>query len=225
MAEVFIPPASGVASAVGLLVAPSGFDFGHSLAGELDDLDWQAVERLYTVMEEEGRRMVAVASAQSESVRVERRAEMRYGGQFHDIEIELPDPLPSNAAAALRHRFDAEYDRLYGVTLDGYPVQALNWRVLVTAPAPEVRLSIPPTDGKGNPLKGRRPIYLPDDARFVEVPVYDRYRLAPDASIQGPAVVEEAEATTLLWPGDRLAVDGRQNLVIVIGDGGNGGGR
>jgi 5-oxoprolinase (ATP-hydrolysing)/N-methylhydantoinase A len=217
MAEVFIPPASGVASAVGLLVAPSGFDFGHSLAGELDDLDWRAVERLYSGMEEEGRRMVAAAGAASGGVRVERRAEMRYGGQFHDIEVELPDQLPSNAATALRQRFDAEYDRLYGVTLDGYPVQALNWRVLVTGPAPVARLLIPPTKGKGDPLKGRRPIYLPDESGFVEVPVYDRYRLAPGASIQGPAVVEEAEATTLLWASDRLTVDERQNLVIAIG--------
>jgi N-methylhydantoinase A/oxoprolinase/acetone carboxylase beta subunit len=216
MAEVFIPPASGVASAVGLLVAPSGFDFGHSLAGELDDLDWRAVERLYSGMEEEGRRMVAAAGAASGGVRVERRAEMRYGGQFHDIEVELPDQLPSNAATALRQRFDAEYDRLYGVTLDGYPVQALNWRVLVTGPAPVARLLIPPTKGKGDPLKGRRPIYLPDESGFVEVPVYDRYRLAPGASIQGPAVVEEAEATTLLWASDRLTVDERQNLVIAI---------
>lgn len=216
MADVFIPPASGVASAVGLLVAPSGFDFGHSFAGELDDLDWTAVERLYTEMENEGRRMVAAAGTRTEEVRVERRAEMRYAGQFHDIEIPLPAPLPGDTAAALRSHFDAEYARLYGVTLDGYPVQALNWRVLVAAPPPGVGLRMPSRDGSGDPLKGRRAIYLRDEERFVDVPVYDRYSLAVGATLHGPAVVEEAEATTLLWPGDRLTVDRGQNLVIAI---------
>ena len=217
MGEVLIPPASGVASAVGLLVAPSGFDFGHSFAGELDDLDWVAVERLYTEMENEGRLMVAAAGTRAADVRVERRAEMRYAGQFHDIEIALPAPLPANTAAVLRSRFDAEYARLYGVTLDGYAVQALNWRVLVAAPAPGVSLRMPARDGGGDPLKRRREIYLPDEARFVEVPVYDRYDLAAGVNVHGPAVVEEAEATTLLWPGDRLTVDPGQNLVIAIG--------
>jgi 5-oxoprolinase (ATP-hydrolysing) len=216
MREVLIPPASGVASAVGLLVAPSGFDFGHSFAGELDDLDWAAVERLFAGMEDEGRGMVAAAGGRSEAVRIERRAEMRYAGQFHDIEIGLPATVSAGTAAALRRRFDAEYARLYGVALDGYPVQALNWRVLVDAPAASVRIRIPARGDSGGPLPRRRAIYLPDGARFADVPVYSRYELTAGAAIDGPAVVEEAEATTLLWTGDRLTVDAGQNLVIAI---------
>jgi len=215
--EVFIPPASGVASAVGLLVAAPGFDFGHSFAGELEDLDWPAVERLLQQMEDAGRRMVAAAGARPEGGQAERRAEMRYAGQFHDIEIPVPAPLPEHAPSALRSRFDREYARLYGVTLDGYPVQALNWRVLVSAPAPRVDLRVGAAGAGGDPLKGRRPVYLPDEGRFVDVPVYDRYALAPGATVPGPAVVEEAEATTLVWPGDQLSVDARQNLIISAG--------
>ena len=216
MREALIPPASGVASAAGLLVAPSGFDFGHSFAGELDELDWTAVERLYAEMEREGRAMVAAAGARGEAVRIERRAEMRYGGQFHDIEIAVPSPLPPDTARDLRGRFDGEYARLYGVTLDGYPVQALNWRVLVAADAPQVSIRVP-AGGGGAPSARRRPLFLPGGAAFTEVPVYRRYDLAAGAVVPGPAVVEEAEATTLLWPGDRLTVDRGQNLVITIG--------
>ena len=217
MREVLIPPASGVASAVGLLVAPCGFDFGHSFAGELDDLDWPAVERLYDDMEREGRLMVAAAGSRADAARVERRAEMRYAGQFHDIEVPLPAPLPADTAAVLRRRFADEYARLYGATLDGYPIQALNWRVLVAAPAPEIGIRLVGGESDGGAVKGRRAIYLPDEARFGDVPVYNRYRLAAGAAVEGPAVIEEGEATTLVWPGDRLTVDRRQNLVIAIG--------
>jgi N-methylhydantoinase A/oxoprolinase/acetone carboxylase beta subunit len=64
--------------------------------------------------------------------------------------------------------------------------------------------------------KTPRQAHIPEAGGFVEVPVYDRYRLPEGSTITGPAIVEEAEATTLLWPGDRLAVDSQRNLVIHV---------
>ncbi len=215
--EVLIPPASGLASALGLLVAPPGFDFVRSLAGNLEDLDWDAVERLYTEMESQGDAMLAGAGAAPQDTRRERRAELRYVGQFHDIEVAVPAPVGHDAGAVLRQHFDAAYTALYGVSLPGYPVQALNWRVLVSAPAPTIRAwaveemrSRPVSDG------ARRKAYIPDAGGFVEIPVYDRHRLPDDAVVSGPAIIEEAEATTVLWPGDRVTVDARRNLVIRV---------
>src|SRR5207249_4389804 len=93
MRQAIIPPASGLASALGLLVAPAGFDFGHSLTGELQSLNWDEVERLFVQMEDRGREMVLATGIPASSVRAERRAEMRYKGQFHDIEVPLPERL------------------------------------------------------------------------------------------------------------------------------------
>ncbi|HET8679127.1 MAG TPA: hydantoinase/oxoprolinase family protein [bacterium] len=215
--EVLIPPASGLASALGLLVAPPGFDFVRSLAGDLEELDWDAVERLYTEMETQGDTMLAGAGASAGEIRRERRAELRYAGQFHDIEVPVPSPLGQDAGAVLRQRFDAAYAALYGVSLPGYPVQALNWRVLVSAPAPAVKpWAVEEMRSRSVTGKGRRKAYMPDAGGFVEVPVYDRYRLPADAVVLGPAIVEEAEATTVLWSGDRLTVDAGRNLVIRV---------
>src|SRR5881628_1003295 len=218
MRQAIIPPASGLASALGLLVAPAGFDFGHSLTGELQSLNWDEVERLFVQMEDRGREMVLATGMPASSVRAERRAEMRYTGPFHDIEVPLPDRLHHGVVPAIRERFDAEYARLFGLALDGYPVQVLNWRVLVSAPGAKVDLR-GSSDGATSPeqaVKGRRSIYLPDGRSFVDVPVYGRVHLT-ERSIDGPAVIEEAEATTLLWPGDRLTVDPQRNLIIAIG--------
>ena len=222
MPQVIIPPASGLASAVGLLVAPAGFDFGHSLAGELQDLNWEEVERLFQDMEARGREMVLATGAAASTVRSERRAEMRYTGQFHDIEVPLPDRLHPGVASLIRQRFDTAYARLYGMALDGYPAQVLNWRVLVSTPGAQVDLrgSFDGTSALDQARRGTRPIYLPAGRAFVDVPVYARSRLPENASIEGPAVIEEAEATTVIWPGDRLIVDARRNLVITIGAGG-----
>jgi len=219
MEKVIVPPASGLASALGLLVAPPGFDFGHSLAGELQDLNWDDVEHLFREMEARGREMVVATGTEQSAVRSERRAEMRYTGQFHDIEVPLPERLHAGVAALVRQRFDAEYTRLYGMALDDYPVQVLNWRALVSAPGARVDLrgSFDGALSSGQALRGHRSIYLPQSRSFVEVPVYTRYLLAEGAAVEGPAVIEEGEATTLIWPADRLTVDPQRNLILHIG--------
>jgi N-methylhydantoinase A/oxoprolinase/acetone carboxylase beta subunit len=208
-----------LASALGLLVAPPGFELGHSLAGELTDLSWQEVEALLRGMEDEGRAMVAAAGVPADGVRVERRGEMRYAGQFHDIDVPLPERLSANAADGIAARFGDEYARRYGATLEGYAVQALNWRVLVTGPAPRIDLhgSFGANHGAGRAVRGRRRIYQPDPRGFVEIAVYDRYALSSRETVDGPAIIEEAEATTVLWRGDRAVVDADGNLVIAIG--------
>ncbi len=218
--QAMIPPASGLASALGLLVAPPGFEFGHSLAGELADLAWDDVETLLCKMEDEGRVMVAAAGVPADRVRVERRGEMLYVGQFHDIDVPLPERLSENAADAITARFGDEYVRRYGATLEGYAVQALNWRVLVTGPAPRVDLrgTFGAQEISNRALKGRRKIYQPDHREFVEVGVYDRYALSSSELVSGPAIIEEGEATTVLWDGDSARIDAHGNLVLAIGD-------
>jgi len=215
--EVIVPPASGLASALGLLVAPAGFDFGRSMAGELDRVDWDAVERLYGQLESQGRAMVAGAGARPEQVTCERRAEMRYVGQFHDIEVAVPAPVGHDAAVLLREAFDAAYAKLYGVTLPGYPVLALNWRVLVSGPASpaQVRASLDDAEMPRR-AKATRRAYVPETGGYADVAIYDRYALAEGATVTGPAIVEEAEASTVLWPGDRLHVDAQGNLIIHV---------
>ena len=225
MREVLIPPAPGLASAVGLLIAAPGFESRHSLAGDLRTLPWEDVEHLMAGMEVAGREMAVAAGAPADRVTCERRAEMRYAGQFHDIDIALPSRLDARAASGLEGQFQAEYRRRYGVTLDGYPVQALNWCVLITGPRPRVDLrgSFAAGGAAVGALKSRRPVYVFDVGGFVEVPVYDRYRLGESVALDGPAIIEEAEATTLLWPGDVLRVDAQRNLVITVGSGVTGG--
>ena len=58
-----------------------------------------------------------------------------------------------------------------------------------------------------NALKGRRPAYFAEAGEFIETPVYDRYRLAPGATVEGPAIVEERESTAVIGPGGHVRVD------------------
>jgi N-methylhydantoinase A len=117
----------------------------------------------------------------------------------------------------LTQNFETAYRALYGRTAQGVAIEALNWRLVVSGPPREVRMDsardrgdegsrrkLAAPDDKA--LKGRRPAYFAEAAGFVETPVYDRYRLAPGATVEGPAIVEERESTAVIGPRGHVRV-------------------
>ena len=214
----FIAPlGAGATSALGFLCAPLSFDLVRSLYGRLDELDWAAANAALEDMEEEGRDLLRASGVADADIRVRRLCEMRYTGQGHEVTVELPDgELGPEDADRLTAFYRKEYLRLYNREGPNVPLEALTWRLEVAAPRPEIRLegeeeaSYPAERAQ----KGAREIYLPEDAGFTRVPVYDRYRLAPGATFEGPAVVEERESTVILGPEGRAEVDGARNLIV-----------
>jgi N-methylhydantoinase A len=62
---------------------------------------------------------------------------------------------------------------------------------------------------------GRRPIWFGIEAAS-DTPIHDRQEMRPGHTLVGPAVIEQLDATTLVYPGDRLTVDAAANLVIEL---------
>jgi 5-oxoprolinase (ATP-hydrolysing)/N-methylhydantoinase A len=221
--EVIIPPVSGVASALGFLLAPVSFEFGRSYPFELSRVDWRRVGELYSEMEALAREALAAAGVAPAEVRWERSVRMRLAGQFHDLEVLLPHGvLEAGDSGRLLEQFRAEYGARYHGVPEGYEPLAVSWRLRALGPEPG--LAAGPgrrVDSGGGGLKGRRRAYFTEG--FVEVPVYDRHRLKAGIQIAGPAIIEEPEATTVVWPGDRLEVDPHGMFRIRIGGMGDAG--
>jgi 5-oxoprolinase (ATP-hydrolysing) len=230
--EVVVPPISGVASALGFLVTPASFEFSRSHPGELRSLPWEEVASLYVDMEVKARGTLAASGVSPGDVRLERRAEMRLSGQFHDIEVPVPEgPLSKETARRMVEAFEAEYRRLFHAVPPGYEPMVLNWRLRASGPEPGLRLqdvaaSLAGADGRADPSdspltlgspKGRRKAYFPETGGYVETLVYDRYQLRHGFRAKGPVIVEEKESTVVANPGDVLKVDGLGNIRIEIG--------
>ncbi len=214
----FIAPlGAGATSAFGFLCAPLSFDFVRSLYGRLDGLDWSGVNRALREMEEEGRDLLRASGVADGDVGVRRLCEMRYVGQGHEVTVELPDgSLGPDDEARLTELYRKEYRRLYRREGPDVALEAITWRLEVSAPTPGIRLDneegIAGEPGKSQ--KGERKIYLPEEGGFLAVPVYDRYLLGPGASFEGPAVIEERESTVILGPEARSEIDEAHNLVV-----------
>ncbi len=223
--RVLVPFAAGALSAYGLLAAPLAFDFVRTAAMRLDAADWGRVNTLFEEMESEGLRILRGAGVADTDVRIRRTAEMRYVGQGHEVEVEVPPgALGPGSLSPITAAFEGAYRSLYGRTPMGVPLEALNWRTVVSGPTPDLIIGGRPgmasalPRSAGTPMmaapKSRRPAYFPEARGYVETPVYDRYGLEPGARFDGPAIVEERESTTVVGPGGRVRVDGHQTLII-----------
>jgi N-methylhydantoinase A len=113
----------------------------------------------------------------------------------------------------LKTAFEAAYVRAHGRTGPDVAIEAISWRVLTRGPDPDLRLVAAPA-GDGDAMKGTREVYFGDG--YVPTPIYDRYRMAPGTAIEGPAIVEERESTSVVGPGAsaRVAEDG--SLIVEV---------
>jgi N-methylhydantoinase A len=217
--EIIVPFAAGVGSTVGFLVAPISFDFVRGAAGPIERLDWREVAGIYQEMEAAGCSLLIDARVEPAEIEFSRTCDMRLAGQAHEISVRVPAGALSDASAIdLQAAFDETYLALYKRAAPGVSAEALNWRLNVRGPRSDVR---PPRPGGNSDatsaIKGDRPAYLPEKRDFVEIVVYDRYRLGSDSSFRGPAIVEERESTIVIGPHGRCTVDEWGNVVIRIG--------
>ena len=168
------------------------------------------------------------------AVVTERQADMRLRGQMHQISVPLPaEPVSPESLPVVLDAFAAEYQRRYTHLYEGAQIEVLNWRVVCTA-APSADLSAPLAGGeekgagggraggggageKGT-LKGLRRAWVPGRGAFADVPVHDRYAMEPGTVVEGPAIIEEREATTIVPDACTLTVDAGRNLVLSLAE-------
>lgn len=211
--RVVTPPGAGVMSAVGMLTAPTAFDFVRSAHVRVAELTPGRLDAIFAEMEAEGARLLGESGVRQ--VAHARFAEMRYAGQGAEIRVAVPDGA---GADELADAFGEAYRRLYARPGPDVPVEVLSWRLVSSGPPPEVTLRMPPEDAGGEARKGVRKAYFPGPSGtaggYVDTPVYDRYALAPGTAIEGPALVEERESTLVVPPGAACAVAPDSSLIV-----------
>ncbi len=213
------PFGAGIISAVGFLTAPLAFDFVRSWPARLDGLDWGRVNSLLAEMKAEGEALLQASGVAPSDIHHQAEADMRYVGQGHEIRVALPASELSEALRlALLASFENTYRQLYGRLGPPVPVEIINWRVVSAAPKPNVylRMDRGAAADAAAAIKGKRRAYFPECGGFVDTPVYDRYRLNPGATFDGPAIVEERESTVIVGAEGRCALDAQWNLVVEL---------
>jgi N-methylhydantoinase A/oxoprolinase/acetone carboxylase beta subunit len=215
---VLLPAAAGVTAALGLLAAEAKFDLSRSYLTRLEALAPDRLAAMLTEMAAAGAEVVREAGVTG-PLTVSRTADLRYVGQGYELTVDLPaGPVDAATTGALRAVFDAAYARRYGYADPSAAVELVTVGVTVTGTGPDVRLPEhrPGTADPAEARKTDRPAYFPETRGFVRCPVFDRARLPVGARVAGPAIVEEAESTTVLPPGVTAEVDRWANLLVTL---------
>jgi N-methylhydantoinase A len=211
MAEVVVPEAPGVLAAFGLLAAAIEHHHARTLPARTDAADLSAINACLAELDAAGRARMDEEGAPAAAVRVAYAADMRYVGQAYELEVPIPAPLTAEAVPTVVAAFHAVHERVYGYARAQQPVEFVNFRAVHSYPLPRPMLT--PAARATGALReaqvGERPAYF---GRFVRTAIYERARLPLGARLAGPAIVEQADTTTVIPPGVTALVDPAGNL-------------
>ncbi len=212
--RILIPPNPGVGSAVGFLFAPISFEIVRSRYSLLSSLDVAATNALLNAMVEEAR-FVVRQGAGERTLAIERSAFMRYRGQGHEIEIGLPEqPLDVGDLTALQEAFEEDYRRQFSRPVPGMEIEILNWAVRVATGSPPMERHAQAVAARTYSADARCKITCDLDATAKEARLVQRRNLRPGDCLAGPALIVEAQTTTLVSADFTAAVDGLGNLIL-----------
>ena len=206
--RILVPSGAGVGSAIGFLRAPVAYEVVKSLYQRFGSFDVAAVNGLLAAMSREAAGVVAEGAfgAPIEETRI---AYMRYVGQGHEIAVPIPPrALTQQDVREIRALYDSEYSRFYDRPVPGSDVEILSFAVTVRT----VEAHVEPAAAVANaPAPSPIRVQMVRDTATGEVAewqVYEREAMQPGATVAGPAIISEAETSTLIGPGWICRMDG-----------------
>lgn len=207
--KVVVPPHSGVMSSLGLLTAPLAFERSRSIHQLLETVDVEQLEATFAELEADAAALLPPGATKI----CERSLDLRYSGQDYALEVQ------TSGGANLKERwkaaFLAAYEAQYGTVDDENPIElaAIRTKVRQAVVLPAISGAKAARDAAP---KGRRDMYVANLGEVRLVPVYERAALRTGQKIEGPAVIEERESTTVVGDGDSVTVDSFGCLIVVV---------
>lgn len=212
---VLIPSVAALYSAFGMFAMDPGEDYARSYVVRADKADLDAMNRLYEEMEQQANESFGRIGVPAQALRLQRTAEMRYVGQFHEVETEVPTgTVTRKEVDEAVKAFAKKHDELFTFSMPWQGVEILTLRVKATAPkAPfQVREIAEGGSDAAAGLKRRRRARF--DGTDLETPVYDAERLRAGNVVAGPAIIEETTMTVVVPPAFTCKVDRYRNYVL-----------
>jgi len=218
--KIVVPYGAGVGSAIGLLEAKSKIDASLTRVMTIENDTTAAIAYIYEELEQ---RVCANLQrlGSNQLPTWSRFAYMRYAGQGYEIRVDLPGgPISGDYTARARDMFHRTYERNYGHCNTKEAIEGVDWYLVATVlnttghnghKRPEL------STRSGRSRRGTRQAYFPELGGYVSCTVVDRYAIALGDVVEGPAIIEERESTTVLLPDDRASISPLGNLLIANG--------
>lgn len=214
--KIIVPRESSVFCAVGTLVTDLKHMFARTMVSDLANLDLKQASRVLRDMQEEAEAILQSEGVASDLIELRFGADIRYIGQFDEVEVPLnfQGKLSPSALKRAIQEFERIHEQLNGYVMPGEPTELINLRLtaLGHTAKPTIFESSSGGEDPGHALKGTREAFF--DGFPDKINVFDGLLLKRDNRVIGPAIVEQPTTTVVLLPGYELWVDPQGNYVI-----------
>lgn len=209
ISRVIVPSHSGTFSALGCLVSDLRYDAVQTYRASLDEWDGTGLEDRFRELEAQVVRPLLEEGHPRDQILLHRSMDIRYEGQNYELEIPLSDKRPEATRAA----FEIKHRQLYGYAT-GEGIECVNIRCSAMASQERMDLPFHGRTGRAEAVAQQR-AYFPERGT-VSLPLYDRSALGVGHSLLGPALIEDAWSTILVFPGQQCHADPFGNLIIEL---------
>ena len=221
MGRILVPPRPGAFSALGLLCTDVVHDYIRSELRPLEEVSPDHAEAIFAGLEDRAREELKAEGLDPAAASFLRELDLRYTGQGYELRTSLDGlatgALTPAAMAAARARFDERHAKAHGHAAADRPVEVVSYRVRVRVASPKYTARPETAPQAPRPAssarKGERQVFF-DPAAPVSATVYERDGLDVGVRVQGPCIVEQFDATTIVPPGWSALVDEYRNLVL-----------
>ena len=214
IARCLVPTGAGVGSAIGFLCAPFSFEANRSVFMPMRAFDAEQIKALFAEMEAEAAGFVRSCDGQAD-IALEYKIYMRYAGQGWEIAVPISAADASQPEASrFLARFEEDYKRLFGRTVQGMEAEITVWSVNAFTPTakPERVQDV----AAKTPVESRqsRPCFDPALGQAVPAQIIARDMLATGSLVDGPALIVEDE-TTIVLPASRQAIAASDSTIDI----------
>ncbi|MBT5263678.1 MAG: hydantoinase/oxoprolinase family protein [Rhodospirillaceae bacterium] len=217
--RLLIPRYPGILCAIGLLATDLQYDFVRTRVQRAPNYDLAVIEDCYRELLVEADTRLVEEGVEPDRRRYDRTADLRYSGQGVEITVPFPGEIvDADAIATLIEEFHSLHERLYTFADRDASVEIINFRVSATGVMDKVDLpELTRSDAKPEPV-GERRVHM-GGADFETVPIYRRESLFATQSVQGPAIIDQLDTTTVILPGQIAEVEPHGSLIVTEKEG------
>jgi N-methylhydantoinase A len=215
LSRIIVPPHPGILCAIGLLLTDLRTNYVRTRLAPLAEASLPAIEETFAGLAAEAEAWFAREAIAPEARRLRRSVDMRYAGQNYELDVPFPSAGPA-LLEQLKSAFEAAHQQLYGYIAPEEPIQLVTFRIEATGIVEKATIPAFPRAQTAveEAVIGTRAVFLPEAGGLTSCPVLAREKLGPGHVIDGSAVIEQMDATTLILPGQRARIDPTLNIVI-----------
>ncbi|AHN21174.1 MULTISPECIES: hydantoinase/oxoprolinase family protein [Lysinibacillus] len=211
--KVIIPTHPGVAAAMGCLLVDVRHDISKTFVKKANEVSVEELDIQYQALRKEAKALLEEEGISEETSTLMNYMDLRYKGQWRSLAVVVPDYVTS--LEEVLAAFHQEHEREFAFSDKDQIVEIYGLRVTAIGTVPKPNFpQFESTGSLQDAYKETRPVYF--DGAYVETNVYYRDKIPVHAQLQGPAIVDQLDTTTVIPPGFTAEVDAYKNIIITV---------